>query len=124
MSSGKSLEAWLRSLNANERFALYHEWVHLACYISDDNFLPPDELRVLHRGQVLKKLGVSRQTLWKNIEAGNFSRPRDFLGRDGWLNRVVTKWIETRPEKPPARGELGQREQKLIDWAKKKGSDE
>ena len=55
-------------------------------------------MEILRRPQVLKKVGFSRQTLYRRIAEGSFPRPVR-IGRQavGWLKTEVEEWIASRP---------------------------
>jgi prophage regulatory protein len=55
----------------------------------DDRFLKIDD--------VMARLGVSRSTIWRLTQSGDFPRPVAISpGRKGWLKSQVDAWIASR----------------------------
>jgi len=55
------------------------------------------ELRLLSKGEVLERVGVSFPSLWKWMNAGKFPRSRELGGKSAWLEHEVNAWILARP---------------------------
>jgi prophage regulatory protein len=54
--------------------------------------------RILRIGEVQRRTGLSRTTLWRRERNGRFPARRDLGGgMVGWLEREVEEWIEGRP---------------------------
>jgi prophage regulatory protein len=67
----------------------------------------PHEDRLLKVDDVITRLGVSRSTIWRLTQSGDFPRPVAISpGRKGWLKSQVDAWIASRlpPEKIVAKG--------------------
>lgn len=59
--------------------------------------------RILRKPDVLARLQVSPTTLWRMQKSGSFPRPfRISPGLVGWLETVVSAWIEKRGRPPEA----------------------
>lgn len=55
------------------------------------------EIRILRLPQVLDKTGLSRSTVYAEIEEGNFPKPVQLTKRTtGWLEHEVNSWLATR----------------------------
>lgn len=53
--------------------------------------------KILRRKQVIEKTGLSKSTLYEEIEAGNFPKPVLLSKRTvGWLESQVDDWIRAR----------------------------
>jgi prophage regulatory protein len=65
---------------------------------------PPSKPPRAHSGTLIKSkedvirlIGVSEATLWRMWKRGDFPRPiRLSVGRIGWIESELTKWIEER----------------------------
>ena len=61
----------------------------VAAPLQDDRFLKIDDVMV--------RLGVSRSTIWRLTQSGDFPRPVAISpGRKGWLKSQVDAWIANR----------------------------
>jgi prophage regulatory protein len=59
-------------------------------------------LRFLRPRQVLEMIGVSRTTLWRMVQAGNFPRPVCITERNrGYLLKSVEAWMRARTDGRP-----------------------
>ena len=59
-------------------------------------------VRFLRPRQVLEMIGVSRTTLWRMVQAGNFPRPVRITERNrGYLLKSVETWMRARAEGRP-----------------------
>lgn len=58
--------------------------------------------RVLRAPEVIRRTGLSRTTIWRQIQAGEFPTPRR-LGKNaiGWDEEDVTRWLAARPPTRP-----------------------
>lgn len=57
------------------------------------------ELQVLRVRDVAKKMGISKATLYRWIDAGEFPKPLRLGPRSvGWWSDDVKEWLRTRPE--------------------------
>jgi prophage regulatory protein len=53
--------------------------------------------RLLKVDEVMARLGVSRSTIWRLTQSGDFPRPVSISpGRKGWLQSQVDAWIASR----------------------------
>ena len=81
------------------------------------------EERYLTTADVLKRVPVSKVTLWTWLKSGRFPAPRSLSGgqgrqhRNAWLESEVDNWMATRPvreyqpsQKKPVGGALKRRE--------------
>jgi prophage regulatory protein len=58
---------------------------------------PLQDDRLLKVDDVIARLGVSRSTIWRLTQSGNFPRPVAISpGRKGWLKSQVDAWIANR----------------------------
>jgi predicted DNA-binding transcriptional regulator AlpA len=57
----------------------------------------PDELRLISKADVLRRIGVSYPTIWNWMRAGNFPRSRNLGGKSAWIESEVTAWIRNCP---------------------------
>lgn len=57
---------------------------------------PPDDM--LRFGDVIRRTGLSRSTIWRRVRAGTFPAPIS-LGENsvGWPSNVIADWIASRP---------------------------
>jgi prophage regulatory protein len=64
-----------------------------------------DELskhQIVRPSEVMKRLGVSRATLYRLIKRGAFPRPRVISTRvTGWLATEIIAWVEARERTQP-----------------------
>ena len=61
--------------------------------------------RLLRRREVEKITGVSRSSIYRLMQSGDFPRPlRVGLSAVRWRERDITAWVESRPE---AMGDTG-----------------
>jgi len=64
------------------------------------------ELRFLSKPEVLERVGVSYQTIWRWMVRGDFPRARRLnapgtkTAKIGWLEHEVNEWIANRPIQP------------------------
>ena len=62
----------------------------------------PRPLRILRTPEVLRRVNVSRTTLWRMWTKGEFPRPmRLSAGLVGWIEAEVDLWIEERRRDTP-----------------------
>lgn len=62
-------------------------------------------MQLMRTTQVMEMLGVSRSTLWRLVQAGQFPPPvRLSRGRTGYVRQAVEEWISARAhaEEPQA----------------------
>lgn len=52
-----------------------------------------EDLRLLDTSQVLSLVPVSRTTLWRWIDSGEFPRPIKSGGTNLWTNKEVRRWL-------------------------------
>ena len=56
------------------------------------------EMRLLRMPEVVKRTGISRATIYRRIEAGDFPRQCQISENVvGWPEHQVTEWIKSRP---------------------------
>jgi predicted DNA-binding transcriptional regulator AlpA len=67
---------------------------------------PPDELRLISKAEVLRRIGVSYPTIWKWMRDENFPRSRNLGGKSAWIESEVTAWIRNCPV-VKLKGEIG-----------------
>lgn len=53
--------------------------------------------RLISKGEVLGRTGLSYPTLWQWMREGKFPRSRDVGGRAMWLASDIEKWILSLP---------------------------
>jgi len=54
-------------------------------------------MRLIRSSEVVKKVGLSRITLWRMEREGQFPKRRRLgLGAVGWLEHEIDDWIESR----------------------------
>lgn len=54
---------------------------------------------LLRMGEVIQRTGMSRATVYRRINAGEFPRQRQISPNVvGWLDHEITEWIITRPQ--------------------------
>jgi prophage regulatory protein len=59
--------------------------------------------RLLRRPEVERETGLSRPTIYRQMEAGNFPRPRRIGAQAvAWLQSDIDAWKATRPITTPA----------------------
>ncbi|ODB82752.1 hypothetical protein A3193_18565 [Candidatus Thiodiazotropha endoloripes] len=52
----------------------------------------------INRYSDLKEKGFGdRTTIWRKVRAGEFPSPQNILGRPGWLESTLQKWLESQP---------------------------
>lgn len=55
--------------------------------------------RILRKPEVLEMAGFSSATLYRGIKSGDFPKPiRVSKNCVGWLESVLRRWLESRPE--------------------------
>ena len=55
-------------------------------------------MRVLRLHEVLERVGLSKSTLWRYINEGDFPKPIKLGPRaSGWIEEEVDDWIASRP---------------------------
>jgi prophage regulatory protein len=55
------------------------------------------EDRILRRPEVERLTGLSRATIYRQVQAGNFPAPIKLTARlIGWRYGVIAEWIQTR----------------------------
>lgn len=52
-----------------------------------------EDLRLLDASQILELVPVSRTTLWRWVESGEFPRPLKVGGTNLWQNVEVRSWL-------------------------------
>ena len=54
-------------------------------------------MKVLRIGEVLERVGISKSTLWRWIQAGQFPKPINLGPRAvGWIEEEIDEWISSR----------------------------
>jgi prophage regulatory protein len=75
-----------------------NERANRAATLVDQNLVRPDALpRIVSPKEVQRALGMSKSTLWRWVQVGQFPKPAKIgPGRIGWLETDVATWIESR----------------------------
>ncbi|MGA7310498.1 MAG: AlpA family phage regulatory protein [Pseudolabrys sp.] len=55
------------------------------------------DARLISRGEVIGRTGLSYPTIWQWMREGKFPRSRDVGGRAMWLASDIEKWILALP---------------------------
>jgi prophage regulatory protein len=55
------------------------------------------EVRLLLKGEVLDRVGISYPALWAWMRAGKFPRSRELGGKAAWLESEIEAWINALP---------------------------
>lgn len=67
--------------------------------VDDSNEFPD---RILRLDEVVKMIGLSEATVWRETKAGRFPAPIAISPRRrGWRMSVLLAWLETRPPASP-----------------------
>jgi prophage regulatory protein len=54
--------------------------------------------KIIREPEMLRLVGLSRTTLWRREQAGDFPKRRQLSNRSvGWVMSEVMEWISTRP---------------------------
>ena len=55
-------------------------------------------MRVLRLDEVVARVGLSKSTLWRYIDEGDFPSPIKLGPRaSGWIEHEIDEWIASRP---------------------------
>lgn len=55
--------------------------------------------RLISKGEVLERIGVSFPTLWAWMRVGRFPAAREMGGKVCWIEKEIDDWITNRPVK-------------------------
>ena len=61
--------------------------------------LEPEPDRLVMKGEVLERVGVSYPTIWKMMQEGTFPRARVVGGKSAWLSSEIDQWIAHLPRR-------------------------
>ena len=50
--------------------------------------------KIIFAKTVAEKVGCSRQTIWRYIEANKFPKPIKIEQRNAWLESTIDQWID------------------------------
>jgi predicted DNA-binding transcriptional regulator AlpA len=59
--------------------------------------LEPAPDRLVHKGELLERLGVSFPTIWSWMRRGTFPRARVVGGKSCWLSSEIDAWVASLP---------------------------
>jgi predicted DNA-binding transcriptional regulator AlpA len=57
----------------------------------------PNQVRLISKGEVLDRVGVTYPTIWAWMRGGKFPRSRDLGGKIGWIESEIDDWIANLP---------------------------
>ena len=57
----------------------------------------PEEVRLISRKEVLRRVGLSYPTIWGWMRTETFPRGRNVGGKVAWIESEVSAWIKARP---------------------------
>lgn len=58
---------------------------------------PADKL--IYKGELLERIGVSYPTIWSLMRKGEFPRARVVGGKSAWLSSEIDEWIARLPRR-------------------------
>ena len=61
--------------------------------------LEPAPDRLVFKGELLERTGLSFPTIWKMMRDGEFPRARVVGGQSAWLNSEIDNWIAHLPRR-------------------------
>ena len=65
---------------------------------SDDAVVRPG-VRLLSKGEMLEKVGVTYPTVWKLMRESSFPRAVVIVGKNAWFEHEVDAWIAALPRR-------------------------
>lgn len=56
--------------------------------------------RMLNAREVVERVGLHRNTIWKQVRAGKFPAPHELAGNKiGWPESTISTWLNSRPRR-------------------------
>jgi prophage regulatory protein len=74
--------------------------VGLTTAVAKERCAPPTERRVLRLPEVMRRVGLSRSTIWRQVRREEFPKPIPLsMNAQGWLEDEVSEWLAEKADR-------------------------